>query len=772
MFTLALLSLGLAQTPAPAPPTNNCLLAENQPSYFGMNPGCANTGTCVRYDWDTAPNSQVQNGQCSCCDPYNSQSFCAGYQNTGWIFGAFSGIGCVDYTHYLYATVSYILHVDTWAPSGPGWQGRANEIECRVGGGTTGVPAGNPPDAAQWHPNPDMTPIVRAVINAASDDATLAAASYESYQGKIVASRATEDVEHCRICNPICTIFVNSVAQSFGPEDAGGHLMLSYSSDMNTYYSHSCAKANDTMPATTGAAVTEPGCALNTDKGRGAYFYWERGTKGGDSATKNGEVLLTKASSPTATPVGTTSYPATGLGWTNQIAVEKVHLTNVVVGGSITGTLPLPTLSPTSAPSPSPSAPSNSCFNSGYTHQISSLQFKGISEDAATGCRHGLETGWPGGQGCNSPYVICLPQENTPNVGFPLPLGGVDPYKSSTHSYTLDECKTECAYDQRCTGFEFEGLNSGITGKCTLIDDIPVEIGTTAMSSVASESDLLALTDWSTSALSGGVICYEKDIGTAVGQQCHPYFTAADLSDVMMNCYCPNNRKGFYTKKVTRTVASTTFCGQETNNEVSLRIQEAQANRMFHLCENWCLFNTQHPRIESWYYDPWQTCWREQYAGVGMHRSYCFRVIRDPYTIEQFFIDRRSANMCSSNDSSGKTNSDQPTQAPVAAGSSSWYLAPETDSCDDACDAQGLKCDGNLIATYVGNGPNAKTTGEFDAAFNAAGATCSSYQQGNEGWALPAYHSSGVCYTRHEDTTATPCNLAVGVGYQRLCACY
>ena len=42
---------------------------------------------------------------------------------------------------------------------------------------------------------------------------------------------------------------------------------------------------------------------------------------------------------------------------------------------------------------------------------------------------------------------------------------------------------------------------------------------------------------------------------------------------------------------------------------------------MFHLCENWCLFETENPEAESWYYDPWKRCWREQYAGVGTHRQ-------------------------------------------------------------------------------------------------------------------------------------------------------
>jgi len=261
---------------------------------------------------------------------------------------------------------------------------------------------------------------------------------------------------------------------------------------------------------------------------------------------------------------------------------------------------------------------------------------------------------------CDSPYVVCLPEANTPNVGF-WTNQGMEPYQTDTATYTVEMCKRECAYDQRCTGFEFwaEGEDgSGLTGKCSLIDDIPIEIGTSADAGITTEGDL----DGKTAAdFTDTALCWEKDV------DCNPYFGEDDLSEIMLNCYCPNNRKGFYTKNVKRTVSATRFCGADSDGAITRRIREAQANRMFHLCENWCLFNTQDPRTESWYHDPWEECWREQYAGVGTHRSYCYRVIRDPFTIEQYFIDNRAANMCAASDASKGFGNNVNTPAPVIA---------------------------------------------------------------------------------------------------------
>jgi len=282
-----------------------------------------------------------------------------------------------------------------------------------------------------------------------------------------------------------------------------------------------------------------------------------------------------------------------------------------------------PTKMPTQAPSKQPTG--NSC--AAYTNNLESLEFRGIGSD----CRAGLDDSGRGELFCNSPYIVCLPQENTPA------LFGGELYHTSTHRYSVSECLRECANDQRCLGVEFIPDSTSALGDCNLIDDIPLEITPVVSSFIYDRT--MTYSNLDSSVTNGTALCFEKV------DFCYPYFEAEDLNEDMLNCYCPNNRKGFYTKRVKRTVSNTRFCGDDT--EVNHRIQKAQANRMFHLCENWCLFQTENPEAESWYWDPWKTCWREQYAGVvGMHMSYCSRVIRNPNTIEMQFVNYRKNHFC------------------------------------------------------------------------------------------------------------------------------
>lgn len=362
------------------------------------------------------------------------------------------------------------------------------------------------------------------------------------------------------------------------------------------------------------------------------------------------------------------------------------------------------------------------------------MVFKGVGSH----CREGLNTSWPGGLSCDSPYIVCLPSENT------LGEFGGEPYKSATHRYSVDECLQECANDQRCMGVEFVADSSSVLGDCNLIDDIPLKINSPV--SGFNYDPETSYSNLDNTITNGNAMCFVKQ------NACNPYFEAADLNEVMLNCYCPNNRKGSYTKKVKRTVDNTRFCGD--NYEVDMRIQKAQANRMFHLCENWCLFLTDDPEAESWYWDPWKTCWREQYAGVGAHMSYCSRVIRNPDTIEMQFLTHRST-IC---------QSEKPTEAPSAL-ASTWYMANEEDSCEDVCNSYGLVCDENLVVSIT-------DPSQSEMFFEAAGVTCASISIGEEGWALPGYHTaSQSCLVRNTLTENTACNWAIGVGYRRLCAC-
>lgn len=395
----------------------------------------------------------------------------------------------------------------------------------------------------------------------------------------------------------------------------------------------------------------------------------------------------------------------------------------------------MPTATPTTNPTVLPTkTPTFACGP--YTNNIEDLKFQGVGSD----CRAGLSGSLPGGLTCESPYIVCLPQENTP-----ASFGGL-PYKNTTHRYSVDECLQECANDQRCLGVEFVADTDSPLGDCNLIDDIPPEI--TSVVTGFSYDPLTPYTDLDSSVTNGDALCFEKK------DDCYPYFEADDLNEVMLNCYCPNNRKGSYTKKVKRTVDNTRFCGSDS--KVDIRIQKAQANRMFHLCENWCLFNTEDPEGESWYWDPWKVCWREQYAGTGEHMSYCNRVIRSPDTIEMQFINHRTDMFCETS---------KPTASPSVM-SSTWHMAHTEDSCDDVCVDKGLVCDENLVASVL------DPTAQSEAYFSAAGVSCSSVAVGEVDWALPGYEvSTQTCLTRNSATENTGCNWAIGEGYRRLCAC-
>lgn len=230
----------------------------------------------------------------------------------------------------------------------------------------------------------------------------------------------------------------------------------------------------------------------------------------------------------------------------------------------------------------------------------------------------------------------------------------------------------------------------------------------------------------------------------------------------MLKCYCPNNRKGFYTKRVQRTLNNTRFCGNDSLVEEQLK--KAQANRMFHLCENWCLFDTLNPAAMNWYWDPWKKCWRETYSGVGVHNSYCDRVIRNPNSIEFNFLSYRSSRFCDA--------TTHPTFAPVQ-GPFNWTLADRLQSCDDACFAIGAQCAEEETATVF------STETELISAFDQAGHSCDSIQMNRTswaGWALPGSRGN-LCANRlptlsHLEKLDTDCSRKLGGNWRRLCACF
>jgi len=396
--------------------------------------------------------------------------------------------------------------------------------------------------------------------------------------------------------------------------DSGVGLLLSI--NLNEYYSPSCSSSQFINPKN----EVIPSCPQNYDYGRRANLKW-LSLINDDFQTDLNDLINQNA---------TASNNFTGLGLQHAL-VTGVRL-NTYGQDGLNFRIPTPeptskptTVAPTSAPTVAPtSAPTLLCAP--YVNDVEKMAFFGIGAD----CRAGLDESLPGSRSCDSPYIVCLPKENTPGS-----FGGIA-YKSNDYRYSVSECLQECANDQRCLGTEFVADSNSALGDCNLIDDIPIEI-TSSISGFTHDPEK-NYENLDSSVTRGNAMCFVKE-------DCFPYFEAEELNDVMLNqCYCPNNRKGFYTKRVKRTVSNTRFCGED--EDVNLRIRKAQANRMFHLCENWCLFETENPESESWYWDPWKTCWREQYANVSGHMSYCSRVIINPDTIEMQFVKHRSNKLC------------------------------------------------------------------------------------------------------------------------------
>jgi len=442
----------------------------------------------------------------------------------------------------------------------------------------------------------------------------------------------------------------------------------------------------------------------------------------------------------------------------DDLVVEQVYLRELgdeVEGGILTRK---PTYMPTKTPTRTPTKPVGviSTICKPYTDPIDNFRFVDVGIGAS--CRGNISESWPGARTCESPYLICLPQENTPAVDDE----DMEWYFNNTHRYTVLQCQKECSFDQRCRGFEFVADANSNRGDCTLIDDIEVQVVNqfTGREPYVYHEDH---TNLDSSFTGGNALCFEK-----LPETCHPYFEASELNETMLECYCPNNRKGSYTKKVKRTVENTRYCGDDSS--VDERIKLAQANRMFHLCENWCLFNTLNPEQESWYWDPWKTCWYETYSGRGAHRGYCDRVIRNPDSIELQFVNRRADNFLSCD----KTMT--PTEAPVEDANVTYFLSEEVGSCDEACSSNGMTCAADQTARVFSSEQDLK------AVFEAAGFPCTSEniimnRTNWEGWALPGLGYGRICANRlptlsHLEDLDSDCNRKIGEGWRRLCACY
>jgi len=524
----------------------------------------------------------------------------------------------------------------------------------------------------------------------------------------------------CQICtsgNPC------DLRESSYPDQTEG-VLLNFGTDLNTYYDHNCALSSNTLPLAARA------CDLNLDYGAEAkrvMFNTLNSTYGYSSFRDS------------------VMEEIDNFDWSSNGPITYMYDVVKFSTGSTHQITRQPTSSPSAQPTSSPSAPVDPprdipCLH--YINFINDVEFL----SAGVSCRARMNESWTGGRTCESPYIVCLPEENTPANDT---MG--DPYKSNTHRYTVDECRLECSYDQGCLGIEFRADFNSSAGSCMLLSIEPEVEGEDFLYKY--DSNATNLYDQS----NNQSLCWSKK------NYCNPFSQAEDLTDEMLSCYCPNNRKGVYTKKVKRTVNNTRFC--DNDSSVDERIRLAQANRMFHLCENWCLFETYNPEQENWYWDPWKQCWRETYSGRGVHRAYCDRVIRNPDSIELQFLNHRRAHFC---DVTG-----QPTSSPVPDVNTTYYLAEVLESCDGVCGRNDKVCAAEQTTRRF------KTEDEMDAAFAEAGVDCGRLLMNSTarvGWALPGL-SARTCVNRqptihHLMDLDSDCRRTIGLGWRRLCACY
>jgi len=285
-------------------------------------------------------------------------------------------------------------------------------------------------------------------------------------------------------------------------------------------------------------------------------------------------------------------------------------------------------------------------------------------------------------------------------------------------------------------------------GDCNLINDVPVGVETEVLGYVYVAGD-----DLSVSVTGGVALCWAKS------DYCNPYFEPADLSDQMINCYCPYENVGLYSLQAHRTVANTQYCGSD--EEMNERIQRAQANRMFHLCEDWCLYDTENPEKESWFWNPWRKCWHDSTSSVaGAFNFYCQTVYTQLNSIEMLFLKSRRDNFLTCGAESRPT---------------SWVLSDFGASCDDACDSLGFTCNKEPLAQVF-------TESTLENAFFEVGSMCLGvslipFQEWYLDLLLPGLKGSRFCIgwqltEDHSENFKIDCNLACGPDWQRLCACY
>lgn len=320
---------------------------------------------------------------------------------------------------------------------------------------------------------------------------------------------------------------------------------------------------------------------------------------------------------------------------------------------------------------------------------------------------------------------------------------------SKKGGYTVEECMVLCGKDQRCTGFEIDDRSR--SPECRLIDDLPIKKASGGNRSVA---------------------CYSKKAQCKGDNKENRPFKAAELSNHMLNCYCPQDdpvrKHGFQTKNVNRVMSNARYCDTgswKTYLTETERIQKALANRMFHLCDAWCLFDVDNPREKFWFYRPnerGEGCWRKQGPS-----SYCQREHVDKNTLEFQYIVSRANNICGSNQI--------PTNMPTGGQDLVWVLedGKKRQTCVEACNALGKVCKPEEFSA-VENG-RIKFKEELEEIYQSAGVQCKSFKEGTPIHNNPSFRKrDSACVLRSEKydgPKGNPCMGKASGGIRRLCPC-
>jgi len=234
------------------------------------------------------------------------------------------------------------------------------------------------------------------------------------------------------------------------------------------------------------------------------------------------------------------------------------------------------------------------------------------------------------------------------------------------------------------------------------------------------------------------------------------------MTNEIMNCYC-GGKNSVYGKLPRRSVENSVLCEKRGLTEWermidSLRIHRAQANRMFHKCESWCLFDLAEPESKSWLWNKKGECWKQQGPN-----SLCNRIV-GRNSAEFQHVKQRSSKMCKKD----------------LTGGIAWKLEPKGSrgrdrSCDVICGNNGLVCElsGFLSVTWDAsqNNPHA-----LEAIWGSVGVDDCRFEAGADLPYQPVLSTRGgenrcILSNRQGAVRDNACRARSKSTFRRLCPC-